>query len=94
MERVRRAGARADHSHMLFSAHQMGTCRMSARRYGGVVKDSGEAWECENLYVADASVFPTPSGANPMITTLAIAHDMASRLDVALQAKAQGKAKL
>ncbi|SPR01393.1 unnamed protein product (mitochondrion) [Plasmodiophora brassicae] len=58
----------------LFSAHQMGTCRMGASPDDGVVSPHGEVWECTNLFVADASVFPTSSGVNPMITNYAISY--------------------
>jgi len=64
----------------LFSAHQMGTCRMGSDPATSVVKPTCESWECEGLYVVDASVFPTSSGANPMVTTLAIAHMAAQGL--------------
>ncbi|KAK4652825.1 hypothetical protein QC762_0077180 [Podospora pseudocomata] len=55
------------------SAHQMGTCRMSAKAKDGVVDPRGRVWDTEGLYVADASVFPTASGVNPMVTTMALA---------------------
>ncbi|KAK4154101.1 hypothetical protein C8A00DRAFT_33126 [Chaetomidium leptoderma] len=55
------------------SAHQMGTCRMSAKAKDGVVDPKGRVWGTEGLYVADASVFPSASGVNPMVTVMAIA---------------------
>jgi choline dehydrogenase-like flavoprotein len=55
------------------SAHQMGTCRMSSHAGAGVVDPRGKVWGTEGLYVADASVFPSASGVNPMVTNMAIA---------------------
>lgn len=55
------------------SAHQMGTCRMSAKESAGVVDSKGKVWGHNNLYVADASVFPSASGVNPMVTVMSIA---------------------
>jgi len=50
----------------------MGSNRMSARAKDGVVDPTGRVWGAENLYVSDASVFPSASGVNPMITNMAI----------------------
>ncbi|KAH7134024.1 hypothetical protein EDB81DRAFT_89512 [Dactylonectria macrodidyma] len=58
------------------SAHQMGTCRMSATPKRGVVGPDGQVWGTEGLYVADASVFPTASGVNPAVTVMAIADHL------------------
>jgi len=64
----------------IFSAHQMGTCRMGSDIRSSVVKETGESWEIQGLYVADASTFPTASGVNPMITTMTLAHLIAQGL--------------
>ena len=64
----------------LFCAHQMGSCRMGSCPSAGAVDEDGELWECENLHVIDASVFPSASGANPMITTMSIAQMLGARI--------------
>ncbi len=51
----------------VFSAHQMGTARMGASDKTSVVDARGECWHVSNLYVSDASLFPTSTGA-PDIT--------------------------
>ncbi|KAI0480699.1 GMC oxidoreductase [Xylariaceae sp. FL0804] len=58
-------------------AHQMGSCRMAARARDGVVDPRGRVWGVEGLYVADASVFPSASGVNPMVTNMAISDHTA-----------------
>ncbi|KAI0131657.1 long-chain fatty alcohol dehydrogenase [Hypoxylon sp. NC0597] len=76
------------------SAHQMGTCRMSAHPARGVVDPEGRVWESQNLYVADASVFPSASGVNPMITAMAIADWIARCVSRDLKKASQFRAAL
>ncbi len=61
----------------LFSAHQMGTCRMGASSERHPIAPNGETREVKNLYVADASAFPSASGANPMLSIQALAYHVA-----------------
>jgi len=57
----------------LFSAHQMGTCRMGSDASTAVCDERGQVFGVSGLYVADASAFPASSGVNPMVTVVAIA---------------------
>ena len=78
------------------SAHQMGSCRMATTSRAGVVDPKGKVWGTEGLYVSDASVFPSASGVNPMVTNMAIS-DWISRgiaKDLNASAKAEAKARL
>ncbi len=63
----------------LFSAHQMGTCRMGGNK-DYPVKPNGETREVKNLFVADASLFPSASGTNPMLSVQALAVHVAKHL--------------
>lgn len=65
---------------VLFSAHQMGTCRMGAEPLGSVVNRYGECHEVRGLYVADSSMFPSASGINPMLTIMALAEEISTHL--------------
>ena len=58
----------------LLTAHQMGTCRMRGDDKRHPLTPEGRSREVPNLYVADASNFPTCSGANPMPSIMHIAH--------------------
>ena len=60
--------------------HPMGTARMGADPAAAVVKPSGETHDVRDLWVADASVFPTSLGVNPMITIIATARRIARGL--------------
>ncbi|GAA5959307.1 hypothetical protein JCM21900_003924 [Sporobolomyces salmonicolor] len=63
------------------SAHQMGSCQMGVKASTSVVDPRGRVWGTEGLYVADASVFPTASGVNPMITNMSLSHSIARFID-------------
>jgi choline dehydrogenase-like flavoprotein len=76
-ERVTRAG-HAPNRIALFSAHQMGTARMSAYSREGVVDERGAVFATRGLLVADGSTFPRASGVNPMLTIMAMAHRIAA----------------
>ena len=73
LQSVRAEGVRTARI-QVFSAHQMGSCRMAPTPATGPTSPSGELFECANLFVADASVFPTSTGINPMVTIEAISH--------------------
>ncbi len=67
----------------------MGTCRMGSNVKHSVVDPNGKVWGAEGLYVADASVFPSASGVNPMVTNMAIS-DWISR-GVARELRREGR---
>ena len=62
---------------VVLSAHQMGSCRMSSNPKKGAVGPNGKVYGTSKLYLADASVFPTASGVNPMVTTYSMAYSIA-----------------
>lgn len=61
----------------LYSAHQMGTCRMGGDKKTHPTSPDGSLYEVPNVYIADASAFPSASGVNPMLTVMALAHHTA-----------------
>jgi len=64
----------------LFSAHQMGTCRIGTEASSAVCDPTGAVFGMSGAYVADASLFPASSGVNPMITIMALARYVAQRI--------------
>lgn len=60
--------------------HQCGTCRMGPEPAQSVVDVHGRAHEVGNLYVADASVFPSSAATNPTLTIAANALRIADHL--------------
>jgi choline dehydrogenase-like flavoprotein len=55
-----------------YASHPMGTARMHAKASEGVVQPTGESHQVKNLFVSDASVFPTSLGVNPQITVMSV----------------------
>ena len=58
----------------LFTAHQMGTCRMGGNAKTHPLTPEGQVRGIKNLYVADGSAFPASSGVNPMISIMTLTH--------------------
>lgn len=59
---------------VMFSAHQMGTCRMGRDPRTSVVDAHNQVHGVKGLFVCDSSVFPTACGVNPMLSIMALAH--------------------
>jgi choline dehydrogenase-like flavoprotein len=57
--------------------HPMGTARIAADPGEGVCAADGSVNGVADLYVADASLFPTSVGVNPMMTVIAFAKNVA-----------------
>lgn len=62
------------------SAHQMGSARMGLDPADSVADTSGQLHDVPGVWIGDTSAFPTPSGANPMLTCMALAHRTAERM--------------
>jgi choline dehydrogenase-like flavoprotein len=65
----------------VFSAHQMGTCRMGRDARSAVCDARGEVFGAKGVYVSDASLFPVSSGVNPMVTVMALAKCVAEGVE-------------
>lgn len=96
LDTVRTQGISTPDSCMIGSAHQMGTCRMTASSKTGVVDSTGRVFGVEGLYVADASVLPSASGVNPMISTMGTAEWISRHIvkDVRAEHKKERPSKL
>jgi choline dehydrogenase-like flavoprotein len=59
---------------VMFTAHQMGTCRMGAHPGSSVIDEHHQVHGVKGLFICDSSVFPTACGVNPMLSIMALAH--------------------
>jgi choline dehydrogenase-like flavoprotein len=62
------------------TVHMMGTARMGHDRTAAVTDAFGTVYDADRLIVADASLFPTPIGVNPMETIMALATRAAAHV--------------
>ncbi len=58
---------------VLYSAHQLSSCRMGSDPKSSVTDSYGKMHAIENLYLSDGSIFPTSLGHNPQLTIMALA---------------------
>ena len=61
------------YDHATFSLHHMGSARMGKDPATSVANTWGELHDTPGVWIGDASGFPTASGTNPMLTTMALA---------------------
>ena len=61
-------------------AHVCGTCRMGTDPKDAVVNENCQSFIHKNLYIADASIFPTSGGTNPALTIIANALRIADNI--------------
>jgi choline dehydrogenase-like flavoprotein len=66
--------------HATFSLHHMGSARMGTDPATSVAGPWGELHDTPGVWIGDASAFPTASGTNPMLTTMALAHRTAEAI--------------
>lgn len=64
----------------LFTAHEMGSCRMGSDPATSVADPDGQLHDTPGVWIGDASAFPTASGTNPMLSVMALAHRTADAL--------------
>jgi choline dehydrogenase-like flavoprotein len=68
---------------LLFSAHQMSSCRIGTDPRASVADPDGQVHEAPGVWVTDASAMPTASGVNPMLSLMALARRTAMRMAAA-----------
>lgn len=62
----------------LFTVHLMGTAAMGGDPVRHVCDPLGRVWDAASLYVADASLFPSSLGVNPMETVMMLSSRCAA----------------
>jgi hypothetical protein len=65
---------------LLFSAHQMSSCRIGTDPRSSVADPDGQVHGTPGVWVTDASAMPSASGVNPMLSLMALARRTALRM--------------
>jgi choline dehydrogenase-like flavoprotein len=65
---------------LLFTAHQMASCRIGRSARTSVADPDGQVHGLRGLWVTDSSAMPSASGVNPMLSLMALAHRTATRM--------------
>jgi choline dehydrogenase-like flavoprotein len=65
---------------LLFTAHQMSSCRIGTDPRASVADPDGMVWGTRGLYVTDGSALPSATGVNPMLSIMAVASRTADRM--------------
>ena len=73
MHLVSREASLEPYDHATFSLHHMGSARMGKDPATSVANGWGELHDTPGVWIGDASGFPSASGTNPMLTTMALA---------------------
>ena len=64
----------------MISAHPQGTCRMGPNPESSVVDMDFRVHGSDNVFVCDASLFPTTSSTHTMVPVMTMAHLLADSL--------------
>lgn len=64
----------------LSSAHPQGGCRMGNDAKTSAVDTDGRVWDTDNIYVADASLFPTSVKVNPYETVMLLSRYVSEQI--------------
>ena len=65
---------------LLFSAHQMSSCRIGTDPRSSVADPDGQVHGTPGVWVTDASAMPPATGVNPMLSLMALARRTATRM--------------
>jgi choline dehydrogenase-like flavoprotein len=64
----------------IFTAHQLGSCRMGSHPSESVANGRGELHDARGVWIGDGSAFPSAPGVNPMVSIMALASRTAEQI--------------